>query len=311
MGVRLLSTFLRTFNPDGIQEVHLEKLRGKKIAVDISIYLYRFSANNKLIKGIYQMCSVFRNHNIHPLFIFDGKSDHYKKETINERRAARINAIELYNKYNKLLFSLSPIQKKIIKKKMYKLEKKMTFITRNDIEIVKSLLDAYGMTYIQAKGEADALCAALTLKNTTYACLSEDTDMFVYGCPRVLRYFSIIKHTVVLYDLKTILKSFNISFQDFRHMCILSGTDYSKSEINIFGYYELYNKFILSDNNNFLEWILPNQNNDWFLDIERIYTRKVLDDYSYILIRNRQINFPQLKKLLKIKTNNVFTTCIN
>jgi len=52
---------------------------------------------------------------------------------------------------------------------------------------------AYGVSYIDADGEADQLCASLVLKNKVYACLSEDMDLFVYGCPRVLRYLSFIK----------------------------------------------------------------------------------------------------------------------
>ena len=92
---------------------------------------------------------------------------------------------------------------------------------------VKNLIRAYGATYYDAIGEADELCALLTVKDKVWACLSEDMDMFVYGCPRVIRYFSLLNHTAVLYDLNGILTSLGISQKELREICILSGTDYN------------------------------------------------------------------------------------
>jgi len=60
-----------------------------------------------------------------------------------------------------------------------------------------------------------------------WACLSEDMDMFVYGCPRVLRYFSLLNHTAVLYKMKYILQELGVTQKEFREMCVLSGTDYN------------------------------------------------------------------------------------
>ena len=46
MGIHLLNRFLRTKNPKGIREVHLNTFKNKKIAIDISIYLYRYASRN-------------------------------------------------------------------------------------------------------------------------------------------------------------------------------------------------------------------------------------------------------------------------
>ena len=48
--------------------------------------------------------------------------------------------------------------------------------------------------------------------------MSEDMDMFIYGCPRVLKYFSILKNTVVLYELKDILESLDMDFTNFKNI---------------------------------------------------------------------------------------------
>jgi len=63
--------------------------------------------------------------------------------------------------------------------------------------------------------------------------------MFVYGCPIILRYLSLLNRSVVSYNLKLILNELNLSFNDFQDICILSGTDYhnknDKIKKRIFG----------------------------------------------------------------------------
>ena len=78
-----------------------------------------------------------------------------------------------------------------------------------------------------------------------YACLSEDMDLFIYGCPRVLRYLSLLNEIVVIYYLDTILKDLDISFIEFKEICILSGTDYNYSTNNAT---EVYKKHYIISN---------------------------------------------------------------
>ena len=42
MGVKLLNRFLKQKCGDAINELHIDQLTGKKIAIDISIFLYKF-----------------------------------------------------------------------------------------------------------------------------------------------------------------------------------------------------------------------------------------------------------------------------
>jgi len=96
-----------------------------------------------------------------------------------------------------------------------------------DIADVKELLVSFGFAIIDAEGEADVLCAKLSVKKRVYACLSDDTDMFVYGCPIVLRHISLLNHSVVSYDTADILKTLTLTQQEFKMMCVVSGTDYT------------------------------------------------------------------------------------
>jgi hypothetical protein len=57
--------------------------------------------------------------------------------------------------------------------------------------------------------------------------MSDDTDMFVYGCPRVLRHLNLMDETVTMYDMSKILNMLGITMTEFRQICVVSGTDYN------------------------------------------------------------------------------------
>jgi hypothetical protein len=57
--------------------------------------------------------------------------------------------------------------------------------------------------------------------------MSDDMDMFLYGCPLVVRHISLMNHTAVLYDTEEILKELNITARHFCEIMVLSGTDYN------------------------------------------------------------------------------------
>jgi hypothetical protein len=229
MGIRNLNHYLRQNCPNSIKCINIAELSGKKIAVDISIYLYKYEAENALLENMYSMLSIFIYYNIIPIFIFDGKSPPEKKALLKKRRECRELAQE---EYDKLKTELELVEDEIIEKQriissMEKLKKQMVQIDKTKIEKVKALIRAYGATYFDAPGEADEVCALLVIKQKVWACLSEDMDLFVYGCSRVLRYFSLISHTVVLYHSKGIYKELKMTHTEFNEICVLSGTDYN------------------------------------------------------------------------------------
>jgi 5'-3' exonuclease len=104
---------------------------------------------------------------------------------------------------------------------------------------------AYGVTYFDAHGEADQLCAMLTITGKVWGCMSEDMDMFIYGCPRIIRYFNINNENVKLYNVENILYELNVTFNNFKQICILSGTDYNlrDNKYNLSRSIDLYNQY--------------------------------------------------------------------
>ena len=229
MGIKNLHKFIRSECKTSIRPISFYELSGKKIAVDISIYMFKYAADGCLIENIYLMLTLFTHYNIAPIFIFDGKAPVEKKELILRRREDRKDAEIKYNILKQQLDSgdLDEMDNHDISNSMDVLKKKLINITKTDFDNVKKLITSYGCTYYDAPGEADELCAYLTIKGKVWACLSEDMDMFVYGCTRVLRFISLINKTAMLYDNKGILHELKISQTELREICVLSGTDYN------------------------------------------------------------------------------------
>jgi len=321
MGIRYLNRFLKENASCSIKLCNLADLSGKKIAVDISIYMYRFAADDTLIENIYLMLSIFRYYNIIPVFIFDGKPPPEKRELLHKRKEDKDDALNEYNKLKKLLNNNKDIDesdKQEIICTIDILKRKIVSINKNDIDKVKELIRSYGATYYDAPGEADELCAMLTMKEKVWACLSEDMDMFVYGCSRVIRYLSLLNHTAVLYDVKGILNNLGITQKELREICVLSGTDYnlecddSKNSLNnTLKYFKKYHKNKKYSNNNegFYDWLLINNEgyiNDYELLI-KIYNmfdltsslKKNIKIFEKIKIINGPIMSENIKTILK------------
>ena len=103
MGIKNLNKFLKENAKESIKLGHVSELSGKRIAVDISIYMYKFASEDTLIENIYLMLSIFRYYNVIPIFVFDGKPPTEKKELLQKRREDKKEAEAEYKELkNKL-----------------------------------------------------------------------------------------------------------------------------------------------------------------------------------------------------------------
>jgi flap endonuclease-1 len=324
MGIRYLNKHLREKCPDSIRVLNMADLDSKRIAVDISIYLYKYEGDNMLLENMYLMLSIFRHHNIIPIFIFDGKPPPEKKELLMKRKEDKQEAQKEYEKLQKSLDNnddFDDTEKQEIVAAMDQLKKQFIHINKDKIEQVKELIRAYGATYYDAPGEADELCAMLVLKKKVWACLSEDMDLFVYGCPRVLRYFSLMNHSIVLYHMKGILEELSLNQQEFREICILSGTDYNinantnggakgdnkYNNINLHNTLKLFGKYKSSDclsSITFYEWIQTNS--EYISDLELLKKINTMFDLS----TNTRNNKLDVFNSIKILNGPIMTDCI-
>lgn len=268
MGIRHLNRFLREQCKDEIHVTPLSELSGKKIAIDISIYMYKFASDGVLLENMYLMLGMFRYYNIIPVFIFDGKPPAEKMELLQKRREDKMDARNNYDKLSeslKLNPDMDTSERQEIANTMDMLKRTFIYISKQQIQNVKELIRAYGATYYDAPGEADELCALLVVKKKVWACMSEDMDMFVYGCPRIIKYLSLLNHTVVLYDLVEILNKLGITQPQLREICVLSGTDYNMSSDKCaptlhttLKWFKKYSKDIGESDSGFYVWLLQN-----------------------------------------------------
>jgi flap endonuclease-1 len=271
MGIQHLNRYMKekcNAATGAIRHISFNDLRGKKIAVDTSIYMYKFSAEGALIDNMYQMIALFRINGIIPYFVFDGKPPQQKYELLKIRKEEKIVAEEKFKQLNIKLADITDYEeKREINGELDSLRRKFVKLSMADTDNVKKLMDLCGVSYGVADGEADKLCAKLVLTKTVYACLSEDMDLFVYGCPRVLRYISLLKSSFVMYDFKKILECLQINMEDFRKICVISGTDYNytatkSKNINLYKTITHYEKFIESKEleKDFYDWLRENTN---------------------------------------------------
>jgi len=304
MGIKLLNKFLEQETKTNSR--HLSTFANKKIAIDISIYLYQFKKeSDNWLSKLYRMCIIFRHHRIRPIFVFDGfERSIDKKKTLEKRREIRHELFEKIDEMEKIIDNGEMTEKNI--KLLNSLKKQTRRPNRNDIIKAKELLDACGLNYIQPVGEADEVCVALVNKNIVYACLSNDTDMFALGCKRIMKNFNIISHNVDFYSLCDIITDLNMDIHSFKQLCVLSGTDYNFTNKNIFYFYKMYNKYnkIDLENLQFLEWLVCNRKitQQVYNQVEKVFelysTNNSLKQFKFMNIKNGKLDINRVNILL-------------
>jgi 5'-3' exonuclease len=194
------------------------------------------------MESMYFMISQFKYLNITPVFIFDGVAPAEKKGVLNARASVRENALEQYNRLDTLLHkSVEPSSSteaatssscecpEQIRRRMQSLKRRFMRISNFELNELKRLMREFGVQYIESDGESDLLCAYLVKCGFAQVCMSDDMDLFLYGCPVVLRHVNIWHSTGVEYTLDTILRDMAVSLHGFQMVCILSGTDYTSN----------------------------------------------------------------------------------
>lgn len=260
MGIKGLNQILKQQCPNCMHSISIESLHGKTIVVDASIYMYRFKGEGELISGIYHMVSILCYHKVIPIFIFDGIPPYEKKDELKLRQTAKQDIERMIHHLTDQMKNEPVEQEHHTLTRIHELKRKCVKLTREDKQEVKKLLQHMGISYYQCEGESDPVCAHMVITNLAYACLSEDMDMFLYGCPHVLRYFSLLYSSVIQYELSNILKELDMSLFEFRIVCVLTSTDYNiyiEPRIHLSDAFILFEKYKMNmHNDSFMEWLL-------------------------------------------------------
>ena len=261
MGVRMLNKYLKLTikNRESINRVNLNALSYKTVVIDTSIYMYKFKEGN-LYKNMYNLIQTFKKYNIDPIFIFDGIPPPEKNAILIKRKCQKELARKKFCSLKQQLATCNSNDTNKIILEMTILKKQFIYIKNYEISTIKNIMNIYGIKYKTASGEADVLCAKMVNNNEAYACMSEDMDLFLYGCKRIIKYLE--NDTIMLYNLNNILDDLTLSITEFRRICVLSGTEHNLNYLNIFKAMKLYSIYIKKNlNMDFYDWLEFNNYN--------------------------------------------------
>ena len=132
MGIKGLTKIINKESPESIQTEQLYKLSGKRVAIDSSLFIYKYLMNVRYngksletkdskctshISGIFYKTILYLSLNITPIYIFDGKPPVEKNELIQDRKnkaSKAKNEIKLVNSpEEKLKYEKQSIRKLI------------------------------------------------------------------------------------------------------------------------------------------------------------------------------------------------------
>ncbi|MFX1310660.1 MAG: flap endonuclease-1 [Promethearchaeota archaeon] len=222
--------------------ITFENLHNRIIAIDAFNTIYQFLAiirqkdgtplkdyNGNVtshLSGLFYRTINFIEHNIKPVYVFDGEPSVLKMDTIEERRKVKEEAKE---KMLKAQDDEDFTQAKKFAQLTSKLDSDM-------IEESKKLVLYLGIPIVEAKSEGEAQSAYLVEKGDAWACASQDYDTLLFGGERLLRNFAIsrskkVKDTTVTLDIEFVslskfLENFKINREQLIEMGILIGTDF-------------------------------------------------------------------------------------
>jgi flap endonuclease-1 len=282
MGCKGLWAFLESI----IEEISLDKIKGKPIIIDIMLYIYKYTigirnTGNDIISdngdnlnhvyAIYNLVKNFSENGILPICVFDGKSPEIKKESVEKRKLlteiAEKKCKELINdtiEYNELNLNE---KNEILYSEYIKNFKRSFSINTQIIMECKNLLDFFGIPYIDAIEEADSQCSVLGhyYKNLISGVLSEDSDVLIFGGPILFRDIDFKKRKIKCLELNKIVdylqeksnaicqvnfkKPISFTMDNFIDFTIILGNDYGHGIRSAGGNNreKLFELFVLND----------------------------------------------------------------
>lgn len=323
MGIKNLKYLINRYASNAIIEQYLGVYENRVIAIDLSIYLYRFIyKNGEPLELLAKQIMRLLKNKIIPLYIFDGKPPKAKNEILEERSEkrkklyARQSQIKLLieksdnnlddnilnNNLSEDLINMSVVE---LKDELDKIEKSIIIINDKIINDCKHLFTLMGVPYITANGEAESLCAKLIKEGFVYGCISEDTDILANGGKYFLQNFNVNNNKIIEYDLDKILESFDVTYEQFIDICILCKCDYTSSIKNI-GVEKAY-KFIKEYKNieGVLEYI--DTENKKYIEKNKDIRYVVPEDFDYATARELFLtcgeneDIGKLRKIIKLE----------
>ncbi|XP_034369860.1 flap endonuclease GEN homolog 1 [Arvicanthis niloticus] len=195
------------------QHIHLQDLSGKTLAVDLSLWVCEAQTVKKMIgtvmkphlRNLFFRISYLTQMNVKLVFVMEGEPPKLKADVISKRTQTR------YGPSGK-----SRSQK--TGRSHFK------SVLRECLE----MLECLGMPWVQAAGEAEAMCAYLNASGHVDGCLTNDSDAFLYGAQTVYRNFTMNTKDphVDCYTVSSIKSKLGLDRDALVGLAVLLGCDY-------------------------------------------------------------------------------------
>ena len=222
--------------------ITFENLFNKRIAIDAFNTIYQFLAIIRQrdgtllmddegnvtshLSGLFYRTINFLEHNIRPIFVFDGTPSELKLDTIEERR-------KIKEEYKEKMIKAREAEDFRDAKRYAQLTSKLD---EDMIEESKKLINYFGIPIIDASSEGEAQSAYLVQLGDAWACASQDYDTLLFGGERLIRNFAVSRTVKVRDTSKTLdieyislekfLENLKITREQLVEMGILIGTDF-------------------------------------------------------------------------------------
>ena len=168
--------------------VNLTKFRGQTCVIDISCWLYRgaFSCAADLNKPeqslafmsfpLKMLKLLICQYQIKPICVFDGRPHAGKVETEKKRAIDKQKNREKAQQFER--------EGKIDEARKY--YTRSIFIKSKQLDLFAEILDELKIEHVTAPYEADAQIAYMVKEGIADFAITEDSDLVVFGCPKVL-----------------------------------------------------------------------------------------------------------------------------
>ncbi|XP_055110143.2 flap endonuclease GEN homolog 1 isoform X1 [Symphalangus syndactylus] len=195
------------------QHIPLRNLGGKTIAVDLSLWVCEAQSVKKMmgsvmkphLRNLFFRISYLTQMDVKLVFVMEGEPPKLKADVISKRNQTR------YGSSGKSWSQKTG-------------RSHFTSVLRECLH----MLECLGIPWVQAAGEAEAMCAYLNAGGHVNGCLTNDGDTFLYGAQTVYRNFTMNTKDphVDCYTMSSIKSKLGLDRDALVGLAILLGCDY-------------------------------------------------------------------------------------
>ncbi|POG56370.1 flap endonuclease-1 [Haloferax marisrubri] len=217
-----------------LSEVSFDEVAGSVVAVDAHNWLYRYltttvkwTSSEKYttsegeevanLVGIVQGLPKFFEHDLTPVFVFDGGVTEMKDDEVAKRREQREKAEERLEAAREAGDAVEAAR----------MEARTQRLTETIQDTSRELLSLLDVPVVEAPAEGEAQASYMARKGDADYVGSEDYDTLLFGAPYTLRQLT-SKGDPELMDLDATLDKHDITYEQLVDIAMLCGTDFNE-----------------------------------------------------------------------------------